>query len=78
MASGSAVQTKVLGAALWSSDEELDGVLEIDDRPEHAALELAARGPGEEVSTAFSQEHEVGVKWKTNRGCRLDGPGERA
>jgi hypothetical protein len=35
-------------------------------------------GREKEVSTAFSQEHEVGVKWKTNRGCRLDGPGERA
>ena len=23
------------------------------------------------VSTAFDQEHEVGVKWNTRRGCRL-------
>ena len=22
------------------------------------------------VSTALSQEHDFGVKWKTNRGCR--------
>jgi hypothetical protein len=23
------------------------------------------------VSTALSYEHEVGVKWKTNLGCRM-------
>ena len=52
-------------------DGALDGSLEVDERAKHAAREPAARKPGDAVPTALSHEQEVGVKWKTNRGCRL-------
>jgi hypothetical protein len=48
----------------------IDGRLQVDDGTEHAALELFASERREKVSAAFSQEPEVGVTWKTQRGCR--------
>ena len=42
--------------------EPVDGGLEINDRSENPAFEAAPGQLGEEPSTAFSQEAEVGVK----------------
>jgi transposase InsO family protein len=46
----------------------VDGGLEVDDGAEEAAFQAAPGQLGEEA--ALSQEHEVGVKWKTKRSCR--------
>ena len=50
--------------------EAVDGGLKVDEREEDAAFEAAVGQLGEEASTALSQEHDVGVKWKVKRGCR--------
>ena len=50
--------------------EAVDRGLQLDDRAEHAALQTAAVSVEENVSTAFSHEPEVGVKWKVQRGWR--------
>ena len=46
----------------------VDGGLEVDDRAETFGVPLVR--VAKKVSTAFSQEQEVGVKWKVQRGCR--------
>jgi hypothetical protein len=38
---------------------------------EDAAFEAPLGELGKDVLTALSQEHEVGVKWKIQRGWRL-------
>ena len=48
----------------------MDGGLELDDRAEHTRFSRRRVSREKNVSTAFSQEHEVGVKWKTKRGWR--------
>ena len=54
-------------------DEAVDGGLEIDHTSEDTAPEGTAawRVLAKNPSTALSHEHEVGVKWKAKRGCRL-------
>jgi hypothetical protein len=52
------------------SDEAVDDRLEIDDGAEDTTFQATSAELGEEPSTALSQEHEVGVKWKTKRGWR--------
>jgi hypothetical protein len=59
------------GIAVARRDEAVDGLSQGDDGGEYAAFELAFGELGEQVSTAFCQEHEVGVKWKMQRGCRV-------
>jgi hypothetical protein len=51
-------------------DEAVDGGLQIDDGPEHAAFEPAPSKLAKKPSTASSHDAEVGVKWRTKRGCR--------
>ena len=63
------VQTKGWGAVVLG-EVAVDRRLQLDDRAERAALEPPAGERRENVSTAFSQEPEVGVKWKVQRGCR--------
>ena len=71
MASGSAFQMKGFGlSALCSRDEAVDGGLEVDDGVEDAVLEPARESLAKKPSTALSQEQEVGVKWKVQRGWR--------
>ena len=56
-------------------DVAVDGRLQLDDRAEDASPEPAPgrrRGGAEKkLSTAFSHEPAVGVKWKVQRGCRV-------
>jgi hypothetical protein len=51
-------------------DEAVDGGLEIADGSEDAANEPPLVSLAKKVSTALSQDAEVGVKWKVQRGCR--------
>jgi hypothetical protein len=46
----------------------VDRGLEVDQRAEDTALQAPA--VAKKPSTALAQEHEVGVKWKVQRGCR--------
>ena len=50
------------GVGVDIGNEAVDGELQVDDGPEYAALEALAR--------ELSQDAEVGVKWKVQRGCR--------
>ena len=45
-----------------------DGVFEVGDRLEDAASDLPRVMIEKKPSTALSQDAEVGVKWKTQRG----------
>src|SRR3954471_116245 len=49
-------------------DEAVDRLLQGHQRGEAAAPEAPTGQLGEKVSTALSQEQEVGVKWKVQRG----------
>ena len=49
----------------------LDGDLEVDNGAEDTALQGAFGQGAKKLSTVFSQEQDVGVKWKVRRGCRL-------
>jgi hypothetical protein len=51
-------------------EEAVDGGLEVDDEAEDAAFQARLDSLAKKPSTALSQEHEVGVKWKTKRSCR--------
>jgi hypothetical protein len=46
----------------------VDGGVEIDDGAKDATPETTAGSAQKKVSTALSQEPEVGVKWNTQRG----------
>ena len=46
----------------------VDGVLQVDDRMEDAAADALPVIFEKKLSTALSQEAEVGVKWKIRRG----------
>ena len=46
----------------------MDGIFEFLEGAEHAALEALFLSFAKKLSTALSQEADVGVKWKTNRG----------
>src|SRR6266853_906108 len=50
--------------------EAVDRSLEIEDRMEHAPFQSPFRERAKNPSTAFSHEHEVGVKWNVNRSWR--------
>src|SRR4028119_899648 len=84
MVSGSAVQTNGLGSRLCSSTKRLIASCSATSEwnvPRRRRLFLSL---AKKVSTALSHEHEVGVKWKVQRGWRpsqastlgwLGGPG---
>ena len=59
-----------LRAVVVIVEEAVDLGLEVCDGSEHAALEAPLRQDDEELSTALSQEDEVGVKWNVQRGWR--------
>ena len=50
-------------------EEAVEGGLEFDDRntPRFSRRRVSLEN---KVSTALSQEHDFGVKWKRKRGCR--------
>jgi hypothetical protein len=60
-----------LGVMVCLGDEAVDGGLEIDDRAKDATLEASLGKFGEEgLDSIEPRAHEVGLKWKTKRGCR--------
>jgi hypothetical protein len=59
-----------LGIIVGLGDEAMDGGLEVVDGTKDAALEPALTELAKKVSTALSQEQDLGVKWKVQRGCR--------
>jgi hypothetical protein len=52
-------------------DEVVDRFLQGDDGGNTPRLRRRLASLANTVSTALSQEHEVGVKWKIQRGCRF-------
>jgi hypothetical protein len=60
------------GKGLWVCigvvEEAVDGIFEFLEGAEPAALEALLVSFAKKLSTALSQEADVGVKWKTNRG----------
>ena len=61
MVSGSAVQTKGLGAALWSSMKRLMAAWRSTSERNTPRLSRRRVSRKKKVSTAFSHEHEAGV-----------------
>ena len=72
MTSGSAVHVNVLGldivASMWCLPRR-SGALTIERNTPRLSRRRVSREKN--VSIAFNQEHEVGVKWNTKRWCRL-------
>ena len=52
------------------ADKAVDGGLKVDDGLEEPYLSLRRVSLAKKPSTALSHEHEVGVKWKVQRGWR--------
>ncbi len=70
MPSGSAVQTKGRGSSFASSTKRLIASCSATSEgklPRRSRLRVSL---AKKVSTASSHEHEVGTKWKVQRGCR--------
>src|SRR3954453_6866439 len=68
MPSGSAVQTKGLGSELCCSRYRLIAACSSTSEAKLPRLSRRLVKVAKKPSTAFSQEHEVGVKWKVQRG----------
>ena len=51
-------------------EEAVDGGLEVDDEGKTPRFKRRLDSLAKKPSTALSQQHEVGVKWKTKRSCR--------
>jgi hypothetical protein len=49
-------------------EETIDRGMKVGDGAEDAALQSALVSLAKKPSTALSREHEVGVKWKVQRG----------
>src|SRR5438552_16835103 len=60
-----------LWIAVMFIEVAVHGGLQIDDGAEDPSSQAHAGQSGEEFSTALSQELEVGVKWKVQRGWRM-------
>ena len=59
-----------VGAGIVLGQVNVDGGLEVGDRAEHATADAWRVILEKKFSTALSQEAEVGVKWKVQRGWR--------
>jgi hypothetical protein len=70
MPSGSAVQTKGLGFSFASAKYRLIAACSSTSEAKLPRLSRRLVRVAKKPSTAFSQEQEVGVKWKVQRGCR--------
>src|SRR5512132_738868 len=70
MASGSAVQTKGLGLWLCSARYRLMAAWRSTSEWNTPRLRRRLESLAKNPSTALSQEAEVGVKWKVQRGSR--------
>ena len=51
-------------------EEAVDGGLELDERGKAPRFKRRRESLAKKPSTALSHEHEVGVKWNTQRSCR--------
>ena len=49
----------------------VDCSLQTSDGAEAATPYPLVRGAEKNISTAFSQERDIGVRWKVQRGCRV-------
>jgi hypothetical protein len=56
------------GSLVVLFEEAIDRGLKVGDGSEHASLQSPLREYCENPSTALSQDAEVGVKWKVQRG----------
>src|SRR6516165_7383557 len=72
--SGSAVHVKGLEWALWSSRYRLIACWRSATERETPRFSLRLVRAAKKPSMALSQEAEVGVKWKVQRGCRVNHP----
>jgi SecD/SecF fusion protein len=70
MVLGSALQTNGLGSWLWVSTKRLMAVCRATSEGKTPRLSRRLVSLAKKVSTALSQEHEVGVKGKIQRGWR--------
>ena len=68
--SGSAVQVKGLGMWLVSSTKRLRAAWRSTIERKTPRFNRCFDSLAKKPSTAFSQEHEFGTKWKVKRGCR--------
>src|SRR5258707_12194 len=68
--SGSAVHVKGFGSALVSARKRLMAAWGWTTGGEAPGFKRRLDSLAKKPSTALSQEHEVGVKWKTKRSCR--------
>jgi hypothetical protein len=55
-------------------EEAVDGGLEFGEGAKYAALKASGESLAKKPSTALSQDAEVGVKWKVQRGRRRTTP----
>src|SRR3954447_17182739 len=68
--SGSAVHVKGFGSALVSARKRLMAAWRSATERKTPRFKRRLDSLAKKPSTALSQEHEVGVKWKTKRSCR--------
>ena len=68
--SGSAVHVKGFGSALVSARKRLMAARRSTTERKTPRFKRRLDSLAKKPSTALSQEHEVGVKWKTKRSCR--------
>ena len=68
--SGSAVQMKGLGCVLCSLRKRLMEAWKSTSEWKTPRFNRRLVSLAKKPSTALSQEHEVGVKWKVKRSCR--------
>ena len=68
--SGSAVHVKGFGSALVSARKRLMAAWRSTTERKTPRFKRRLDSLAKKPSTALSQEHEVGVKWKTKRSCR--------
>ena len=61
-----------LGIGVGLVEEAVDGGLEVDDRAEDAAFQAPLGQLGEEALDGIEPRAEVGVKWKVQRGWRVE------
>src|SRR4249920_3826334 len=68
--SGSAVHVKGFGSALVSARKRLMAAWRSTTERKTPRFKRRLDSLAKKPSTALSQQHEVGVKWKTKRSCR--------
>src|ERR1700751_5056373 len=70
--SGSAVQLEGFGSALWSITHRFLAACKSATERKMPRFNLLFVSLAKKPSTALSQDADVGVKWKVQRGCRAN------